>query len=140
MATTRIGSEYRRLNIVREYEPYGMQHRAGRYNPAQTFKYKGRIFVLKCGTSDWVSAWSFDGGRKIITISVNSRMGYAGIEEFDREDGLTMAMIKARTGTGESSANAFFQNANEELVGDLNGEDFFGLSDTHQRDIMIPYL
>lgn len=137
--STRLGSTYRRLDITREYEPYEVQHRARRENPAQSFMYKGRRFILKCGTSDWACVWSFDGGRRLIATSVSPKYGYAGIEEFQYEDGLTQAMIRKQEGTGESHASAFFQNVNEELAEYVRG-DFFDYSEAWQRDTMIPYL
>lgn len=136
-----MNTPYRRIILRLEDEPEELQSRARRYNPASVLRYKGRSFVIKSGSRDDVAAWSFDGGKRILVLSYNSRMGYAGVEEFHQEDGLTAAMLKKREGNGESRADVFVQNVNEDLRNELGeDEDFFDLSESHQRDILVEYL
>lgn len=133
-------TNYRRLRLHLEDEPSELQYRAKRYHPASVLRYKGRLFVIKSGSRDYVSAWSFDKGRRLVTVSINSCLGYAGIEEFEHEDGLTGAKLRKGEGTGESHCCAFFQNVNEELATDLGDNDFFDLGDSEQRDLLCQYL
>lgn len=76
-------------------------------------------FNISAGSHDDVTAWA--NRHRVWVLSVNSRVGYAGLEEFDKRD-------------TSLSGSVFIQNTD-----DLP-EDFFEWGAIRQRNYLLDYL
>lgn len=62
---------------------------AGRFNQALVLTYRGHRYLLSAGRSDIIRVYS--DGPALLVLSINERDGYAGLQEFDKATGETLA-------------------------------------------------
>jgi hypothetical protein len=77
----------RPLSFVSSKEPYAIQHHCKRCNPAVMIKAASRYFIIGAGSRDDVEVMK--EGDFVFVLSINSRLGYAGLQRFELKDGLT---------------------------------------------------
>ena len=60
------------------------QSKAGRWHPSREVKWRGRWYLLSCGSSDYTSFFREDG--RLYCLTINEQLRYAGLEEFHDGD------------------------------------------------------
>lgn len=107
-------SQFRRVNPAISFETEAEQSAAKRFNPARVATFKRKRCTLSAGTSDTVVCWV--KGNSLYALSLNSRLGYVGLQVFD---------LSTDGKTADETGNYFAQNAFEQLPrDDMNADPF----------------
>lgn len=117
-------NSFHNYKIRRESEE--SQREAGRYNPASvilwTFKRRKCRLVLHAGSGDSLAV--FRNGNRLVVLSTNTGLGYAGLQVAD-------------IATGEETGEVFLQADYE--VEEILGRDGLGKSDNWIARALLPY-
>lgn len=90
-------------------ESWESQRKAGRYNPALTACFAGVEVLLPAGTSDTMTFWR--DRTRVLLLTTNSRLGYAGLTEFDALDGSESGSVFVQDMYGGDAPPDFFDRA-----------------------------
>jgi hypothetical protein len=124
-----------------KFESQEFQNYGKRYHPCQYAIYNRKAYPLRCGTSDMVSL--FAEGPFYYALSVNYRMGYAGLQRFEKSEGFPLRyLVKPKDSTfkdweslHDSDHNSIFIQNESDLP-----EGFFDKSDMSQVKALADIL